>query len=268
VLKSYPIDTLVRMGISWVWMGLEGEDSSFQKLAGADTREVVRHLQAHGISILGSTIIGLEEHTPENLEQAIEYAVSHATEFHQFMLYTPVPGTPLYEEHRASGTLLDPEAEEMADAHGQLRFVHKHPNIPAGQETEWLHRAFARDFEVNGPSVLRMARTTLQGYRCHRKHPSPLVRERFRREARSLPVQYAAALAGAKIWFKNQPSLQSLLGDILDDIIKEFGWRSRLAAWAGGRFVAHKLRQEVRRIESSVPSEPPTFYAPLPAGAA
>jgi len=60
VLRSYTIEQLVRMGISWVWMGLEGKTSQYQKLAGADTIQLVRELRSHGISILGSTIIGLE----------------------------------------------------------------------------------------------------------------------------------------------------------------------------------------------------------------
>ena len=265
VLRSYPMETLVRLGISWVWMGLEGEGSNFQKLAGADTREVVRTLQDHGISILGSTIIGLEEHTPDNLEQAIAYAVSHNTEFHQFMLYTPVPGTPLYEEHLAAGTLLDPEAEDLADAHGQLKFVHQHPNIPAGEETEWLHRAFQQDFEVNGPSVLRMARTTLRGWQRYGRHADPRVRARFCREASLLPWQYAAALAGARIWFQDKPALARQTSELLAEIQREFGWRPRLAALLGGWFVAHKLRQEARKMETVAPVEPPTFYEPLPA---
>lgn len=66
ILRSYTYDQLVRLGISWVWMGLEGKSSKYQKLAGANTRELVRELQSHGVSILGSSIIGLEEHTPEN----------------------------------------------------------------------------------------------------------------------------------------------------------------------------------------------------------
>ena len=39
-----------------------------------------------------STIIGLEHHTPGDIAQEIEHAVSHETDFHQFMLYTPVSG--------------------------------------------------------------------------------------------------------------------------------------------------------------------------------
>ncbi len=103
VLQSYTIDQLVRLGISWVWMGLEGKESAYDKLQGVDTRSLVERLQSHGIRVLGSSIIGLEDHRPENMDAVIDYAVSHATVFHQFMLYTPIPGTPLYEKHQPRG---------------------------------------------------------------------------------------------------------------------------------------------------------------------
>jgi len=34
VLQSYTIDQLVRLGVSWVWMGLEGNESAYDKLRG------------------------------------------------------------------------------------------------------------------------------------------------------------------------------------------------------------------------------------------
>ena len=47
-LSSYSSEQLVRLGLTWVWLGLEGEDSRYAKLHGADTRALVRRLQAHG----------------------------------------------------------------------------------------------------------------------------------------------------------------------------------------------------------------------------
>lgn len=260
VLRSYDIDELVRLGISWVWMGLEGEDSRYHKLAGADTRALVRELQEHGISVLGSTIIGLEEHTPENIGAAIDFAVSHATEFHQFMLYTPVPGTPLFEEHRAAGTLLDPECRESADAHGQLRFVHRHPNIPAGAETGFLKSAFEKDFEVNGPSIVRMARTTLRGWKRYARHRNKRVRARFRREGETLPVVYAAALAATARWYRDDARLHGLVSEILREIKDEFGWKARFAARIGGPFVYRRMKAEEAALRAGRTYEPPMFY--------
>ena len=83
------------------FVGVDGTGiprSNYDKLKGTDTLELTHELRQHGIKLLGSTIIGLEHHTPENIGQEIEYAVAHQTDFHQFMLYTPVPGTPLYQE--------------------------------------------------------------------------------------------------------------------------------------------------------------------------
>ena len=87
-LKSYTMEQLVGLGISWLWIGLEGKNSQYVKIENIDTQFLVRELQANGIRVCGSTIIGMEKHTPENIDEVIEWAISHETEFHQFMLYT------------------------------------------------------------------------------------------------------------------------------------------------------------------------------------
>ena len=143
VLCSYTMEQLVGLGLSWVWMGLEGKDSKYGKLNGADTRQLVRKLQSHGIRVLGSTIIGLEEHTPENIDAAIDYAVSHDTDFHQFMLYMPIPGTPLYADHQADGTLLSPDEFSDADIHGAVQVqLPACPHQRVARRNEFLLRAF------------------------------------------------------------------------------------------------------------------------------
>jgi len=75
---------LVELGVSWVWMGLESPHSQYTKLQGADTRKLAAQLRQHGIKLLGSTIVGLEHHTPQNIEAELEHAVAHNTDFHQF----------------------------------------------------------------------------------------------------------------------------------------------------------------------------------------
>jgi hypothetical protein len=49
------------------------------------------------IPIQGPTIIEGEHHTRENILSEIEHAVSYNADFHPFVLYTPAPGTPLYQ---------------------------------------------------------------------------------------------------------------------------------------------------------------------------
>jgi radical SAM superfamily enzyme YgiQ (UPF0313 family) len=259
-LKLYTMDELVGLGVSWVWVGLEGRHSAYAKLEGADTRALVDTLQSHGIRVLGSSIVGLPEHAPGNIEGAIEHAVAHDTEFHQFMLYTPIPGTPLHEEHLAQGTLLDEKECPPADAHGQLRFNFRHPHLRAGEETELLLRAFQRDFEVNGPSVLRIARTLLRGWQRHKDDPDTRVRERYRRECRHLPTVYAGALWAGQRWLGANPLLARRLRALREAIAREFGLKAKLAGPPIGLALLAAMRRESRRLLRGWTYEPPTFY--------
>ena len=260
VLKSYTIEQLVGLGISWVWMGLEGRDSQYGKLAGVDTPALVREYEQHGIRILGSTIIGLEEHRPENYDAIIDWAVSHDTVFHQFMLYTPVPGTPLHRQHQADGTLLSEEEVPLADTHGQHRFNYRHKHIPAGEETSLIARAFQRDFEVNGPSLLRLFRVTLAGLRQYKDHPEARIRERFRREAQSLRSSYAAAAWAMRRWYRKDRPIREKADAVLRDIYKQFGWRPRLIAPVLGRIVSFTMKREAKRLARGWTYEPETHY--------
>ncbi|OPY14515.1 MAG: hypothetical protein A4E69_01129 [Syntrophus sp. PtaB.Bin138] len=63
------------------------------------------------------------------MDAIIDHAISHDTVFHQFMLYSPVPNTPLYEKHKQNDTLLSEYKFSHADAYGQYRFNYCHPHI-------------------------------------------------------------------------------------------------------------------------------------------
>src|SRR5512143_192061 len=259
-LRQYTDEELVGLGISWVWLGLEGENSAYAKLKGTDSKALVRRLQGLGIRVLGSSIVGLAEHGADNIDRAIDHAVAHDTEFHQFMLYTPVPGTPLYAEHRANGTLLSPEECPDADTHGQLRFNFRHPRIRNGEETEYLLRAFRRDFEVNGPSVARIARTLLRGWLALKDHPDPRVRDRVAFETKDLATEYAGALWASEMWFaRTNPALAARLRATRHGIEREFGWRARLGAHVVGPVALATLWLEEFRLRRGLTYEPPTF---------
>lgn len=191
-ISQYSIRELVELGVSWIWMGLESPRCGYAKLKGQDTLSLAAELRQHGIKLLGSTIIWLEHHTPENIQQEIEHAVAHNTDFHQFMLYTPVPGTPLFHQMTEEGRMLD--GVNLADIHGQHQFNFRHAAISREDSKRWLHWAFRRDFERNGPSIYRICRTTLEGWRRYKNDPDPRVQARFAWEARALADGYVAAL--------------------------------------------------------------------------
>jgi radical SAM superfamily enzyme YgiQ (UPF0313 family) len=260
VIKSYTIEQLVGLGITWVWMGLEGKDNQYRKLNDIDTRDLVRNLQSHGIRVLGSTIIGLENHTPENITDTIEYAVSHQTDFHQFMLYTPNPGTPLYDKHKKAGTLFNESEFSMADAHGQYRFNYRHPHMENGIEGRFLIDAFKSDFNINGPSLGRLIRTMLKGWQRYKNHPDKRIRERYKLDTAPIQTIYAGAVWAMKKRFWKNKGVHKQLKMLLKDLYREFGWKTRIIAPITGIYCLAAIINEERRLKKGWAYEPKSFY--------
>ena len=257
-IAQYSMRELVELGVSWVWMGLESPRSAYLKLQGADTIALTRELRNHGIKVLGSTIVGLEHHTPENIGGEIEHAVAHDTDFHQFMLYTPVPGTPLYAEMTAQGRMLD--GIDLADIHGQDRFNFRHAAIGREDSKRFLDGAFRRDFERYGPSIYRICRTTLEGWLRYKNDSDPRVRARFAWEARSLGTGYAAALfAMEKYLRRGNPQVAERIRALRRQVAREFGWLSRAATLALGPALLWAARRERKRLAAGHTYEPPTI---------
>jgi hypothetical protein len=257
-ISQYSMRELVELGVSWIWMGLESPHSSYTKLKGANTLSLTRELRKHGIKLLGSTIVGLEHHTPENIHEEIEHAVAHDTDFHQFMLYTPVPGTPLFAEMTEQGRMLD--GVNLADIHGQHQFNFRHAAISREDSKKFLDEAFRRDFERNGPSIYRICRTTFNGWLRYKNDPDARVRARFAWEARSLKDGYAAALwAMEKNLRTANPEVSGKIRALRREVGQEFGLMSRVATLVVGPLLLWSSRREGRRLAQGHTYEPQTI---------
>lgn len=257
-LRLYTMEQLVKLGISWVWMGIEGKEAGYTKLDGVSTKELVDTLHEHGIKVLGSSIIGLDDHTPENIAEVIDYAVGHNTDFHQFMLYIPFPGTPLYEEKQRNNTLITDM--DPADNHGQYRFSFRHPHISWEQSEEFLMRAFRTDYKVNGPSILRVVRTLLKGWRRYGNHPDARIRKRFQWEVKSLRRFSSVLLWAMEQYFKTiNPPVAEHARDLRHQIAQEFGKPNYVLNMLSGRFLLASIRREERLLNKGMTLEPRSF---------
>ncbi len=257
-ISKYSMQELVELGVSWLWMGLESPRSGYAKLQGADTLQLTRELRQHGIRVLGSTIVGLEHHTPDNIVGEIEYAIDHATDFHQFMLYTPVPGTPLHQEMQQQGRML--EGVDFADIHGQHKFNFRHAAISRDDSKRFLDWAFWRDFERNGPSLYRICQTMLQGWKRYKNYPDARVRERFEREMTKLGSGYNAALWAMEREFKKvNREVSEQIHVLRREVGKEFGWAARVTANVLGPVLLWTTRREARKLASGKTYEPPVI---------
>jgi len=111
------------------------------------------------------------------------------------MLYTPVPGTPLFKEMSEQGRMLD--GIDLADITGRTIQFQARCDFARRFEA-LLDWAFWRDFERNGPSLYRMCETMLQGWRRYKNYPDLRVRERFERENTKLAHSLQRALWAAE----------------------------------------------------------------------
>ena len=161
-------------GSGW---GSSRRRSSYAKLEGADTLALTRELQSHGIRVLGSTIVGLEHHTPENIargDRARRRARHRLPPVHA--LHAGAGHAALRGRWRAKGRMLTDV--DLADIHGQYKFNFQHAAIPRDESKTLARLGVPARLRANGPSLYRMMRTMLEGWKRYRNDPDPRVRER------------------------------------------------------------------------------------------
>ncbi len=163
-ITAFGLDNLVRLGVDLVWIGFESRSrqSAFAKNNGIDAGKLVQDLRDRGIAVLASGILCMEHHTPENMQEDIDFLVRLESDFVQFMLLTPIPVTALYRDQQRRGLLrMDLPFQEW---HGQKLLSYHHPAFSDRDSEMWINRAFRQDYEENSSSMFRMAETAIRGY--------------------------------------------------------------------------------------------------------
>ena len=71
--------------------------------------EALKIARDHGIAIVGSFILGMDDDTPQTLDLLLEFAIRQRFFSVLFNLLTPYPGTELYNQFLQQGRLLKPQ---------------------------------------------------------------------------------------------------------------------------------------------------------------
>jgi hypothetical protein len=191
-IQEVGVEFLVRLGVYFLWIGVESKYELFAKNRGIDLKALIREMRDRGIVVLASGILFVEGHDPETIWDDIKWVVEMEADFVQFMQLGPVPGTTLYEDYEGRGIFrADAPYEEW---HGQHRIWYRHPHFTPAESERILRDAFRYDFDTQGPSLLRMCDTVLRGLRSlSSRDGDPLLAKR--REAhRRRAVQLRPAL--------------------------------------------------------------------------
>ncbi len=162
-IENFGVENMARLGIFFAWIGAESKREVYDKNQGRDLGALVRRLRDHGISVLVSGILFLEHHTPENIREDIDYIVGLQGDYTQFMMFTPLPVTALYQQYKAQGLIdFDLPFEEW---HGQHLLNWRHPHFTREQASGLIREAFQTEFDHLSSSIYRMTETALRGYR-------------------------------------------------------------------------------------------------------
>jgi hypothetical protein len=188
------VDFLARLGVVVLWVGVESKFEIYDKTRGVDFKTLIRELRAHGISVLASAILFLDEHDRDTIWEDIRFTVGLEPDLIQFMHLGPVPNTPLYRGMKATGRLM--EDVPYPDWHGQDRIWFRHPHFETAETSGLLAAAFRYDYDTLGPSLIRMCDTYVRGYRTLGSERNGLMarrREALRRRAEKFRPFLAAA---------------------------------------------------------------------------
>jgi hypothetical protein len=198
-LSQYTVEEILEMGIDGFWIGYEGTRSGYAKQQGRPIEEIFTEFREHGITILSSMILGFDYQNQAVVAQELDGLMKLKPALAQFLIYGPVPGTPLYERTIKEDLLQEVYAKDTdlfyRRGDGFATMV-KHPTL-SPEEIEELQRwCFKEDFQRLGPSIFRTLEARLLGCRKLRNSPNPRLRQKAEYYAKELRAAYPAFLAG------------------------------------------------------------------------
>lgn len=166
-IEELGVDFLIRLGVRTVWIGVESKTYAHAKKQDVDMGALIKELQDKGIIVLASLILFLEHHDQKSIQEDIDWVISLKSNLVQFMNYTPFPGTSLYESLEQDEQLNDVHYRHQ---HGTGQLCFDHPHFPDPKDhAKILCDAFRKKYKVDGPGILNMAITSVQGYERARK---------------------------------------------------------------------------------------------------
>lgn len=219
------LDILVRMGVTFVWVGVESQKEIYAKNKGTDFQALFMELKKRGISVLASSILFIEEHDQNTIWEDVNFVTSLNPDYIQFSPLGPIPGTKLYADYEKQGKLV--ASIPYQSQHGQKKIWFHHPHFTRDESEDFLLLAFEKDYDRNGASLLRAIKTTLTGHLYCRNHPDERVRRRSKDYEKRLGMMRYFLKASA-LFVENRQS-RILLEEVKTSYRSQFG-RLRMGA--------------------------------------
>ena len=138
------LDILVRMGVTFIWVGVESKKEIYAKNKNTDFQILFKELRKRGISVLASSILFHEEHDKNTIWEDVDFVTSLNPDYLQFCDLGPIPGTKLYDDYEKQGKLIKDIPYESQHGQGKIWFHHDH--FSREESEDFLRLAFEIDY--------------------------------------------------------------------------------------------------------------------------
>ncbi len=239
-ISMYDPVFLAEMGIDSLWVGIESKSSaelraqnrdkkidyhgnqtnisSYPKMDNIDIQGTLEALQDVGINTLVSMIIGLEHHTEPTVLEDLEYHLSLKPSLSQFLIYTAIPGTPLYDCLNKESRILHDLSWHKIDG---FMANFRHPHLSSEDLQRLQMHCFEQDYEVLGASAFRFVQISLNGYR--RFHDSDVPMQQALAKVHEKKCKQIYPLLDIGIKYAPNDEIVGMLQDLKEEIQEFFG---------------------------------------------
>jgi len=250
------LDILVRLGVTFIWIGVESKKEIFAKNKGTDFHVLFKELQKRGISVLASLILFLEEHDKNTIWKDVDFVTSLNPDYLQFAPLGPLPGTKLYRDYESQGKVL--KEVPYASQHGQGKIWFQHDYFSRDESEDFLRLAFEIDYNRNGASILRAIKTAFNGYIYSKNHPDERIRERSEDFKKRLKLM-RYFLTASTVFVQNRKS-EILLKEIKKSFRRIFGRMNLPGIIASMTVVLFSIKEYLRYRTVGDVRTPKTSY--------
>ncbi len=216
-ISNYDIEELAAMGVAHIWIGIESYESDFKKREGRDIHEVFNELHSLGITTTGSSVFGLDHHTPEKLPREVDFVISLAPTTVQLSNLMPSEGTPLRRRLEKEKRIKKVGFKD-ADLYSE---VIQHPNFESGSIVNAIFEGYDKIYEALGPSIFRIYNTWFTGYQNLKKTANPHLKRRaalYKRKVKDL-----TPLLSYTTEFLPNDDVRSMVEGQIEKVLSEFG---------------------------------------------
>ena len=244
---KYDPEELLLNGVDTVWIGVESKFTQLKKTRGADASGIFDALHSVGIKTIGSMILGLDVQNDGNIVADEDFFVRLNPTFQQISILTVEPNMPLARLYRRQKEQKYPW--ENYHLYGQ---TYEPRNFTFDQLLQRGEDLYSRLYRSNGPSITRMLRCNLNGYRYCARSSNAILRadklDFFERRVRSYVPMLRACIE-----FAPSDLVRHTLNELDREIVEVFGAPTR----AQRTFSDHILRCAAQEFERRGEGDPP-----------